>query len=98
MQPITLDHALQRGLNFIDAAQMHPVLPSAVRCGKVRQVGLSGETPWGVAEFLRVAGTIIGVPSLEPLDEDLDARDTPLSPELLAQIDRIRREMRDPAQ
>jgi aryl-alcohol dehydrogenase-like predicted oxidoreductase len=46
----------------------------------------------------RVASTIIGVTSVAQLDEDIDAWDTPLSPELLAQVDRIRWEMRDPAQ
>lgn len=45
----------------------------------------------------RVASTIIGVTSLGQLDEDLDAWGTTLSPELLAEIDRIRWEMRDPA-
>ncbi len=46
----------------------------------------------------RVASTIIGVTSMAQLDEDLDAWNTQLSPELLAQIDAIRWEMRDPAQ
>ncbi|MDP2264633.1 MAG: aldo/keto reductase [Hydrogenophaga sp.] len=46
----------------------------------------------------RVASTIIGVTSLTQLDECLDAWDTQLSPELLAQIDKIRWELRDPAQ
>ncbi|MFT4243209.1 MAG: aldo/keto reductase [Acidovorax sp.] len=46
----------------------------------------------------RVASTIIGVTSLAQLDEDLDAWGTTLSPELLAEIDRIRWEVRDPAQ
>ncbi len=46
----------------------------------------------------RVASTIIGVTSLAQLDEDLDAWNTQLSPELLAQIDAIRWELRDPAQ
>ena len=46
----------------------------------------------------RVASTLIGVTTAEQLDEDLDAWDTPLSPELLAAIDRIRWEQRDPAQ
>ena len=46
----------------------------------------------------RVASTIIGVTSLAQLEEDLDAWDTTLSPELLAAIDRIRWETRDPAQ
>ena len=45
----------------------------------------------------RVASTIIGVTSLAQLDEDIDAWGTTLSPELLAEIDRIRWEMRDPA-
>ena len=45
----------------------------------------------------RVASTIIGVTSLAQLDEDLDAWGTPLAPELLAAIDRIRWEIRDPA-
>ncbi|MGD9774949.1 aldo/keto reductase [Diaphorobacter sp.] len=46
----------------------------------------------------RVACTIIGVTSLAQLDEDLDAWATPLSPGLLAAIDAVRWEMRDPAQ
>jgi aryl-alcohol dehydrogenase-like predicted oxidoreductase len=46
----------------------------------------------------RVASTIIGVTSLTQLDECLDAWDTTLSPELLAAIDKIRWELRDPAQ
>ena len=45
----------------------------------------------------RVASTIIGVTSLAQLDADLDAWGTHLSPELLAQIDEIRWQMRDPA-
>jgi aryl-alcohol dehydrogenase-like predicted oxidoreductase len=44
----------------------------------------------------RVASTIIGVRTLEQLDENLDAWGTKLSPELLAEIDKIRWEMRDP--
>ena len=44
-----------------------------------------------------VASTIIGVTSVAQLDEDLKAWDTQLSPELLAQIDAIRWELRDPA-
>jgi aryl-alcohol dehydrogenase-like predicted oxidoreductase len=46
----------------------------------------------------RVASTIVGVTSVAQLDEDLDAWGTVLSPELLAAIDAIRREIRDPAQ
>ena len=45
----------------------------------------------------QVASTIIGVTSVAQLDEDLDAWGTELSAELLAEIDRIRWEMRDPA-
>lgn len=45
----------------------------------------------------RVASTIIGVTSLAQLEQALDAWGTPLAPELLAEIDRIRWEMRDPA-
>ena len=46
----------------------------------------------------RVASTIIGVTTLAQLDACLDAWGTPLSPELLAQIDAIRWQIRDPAQ
>ena len=46
----------------------------------------------------RVASTIIGVTTLAQLDDNLDAWGTTLAPELLAEIDRIRWEMRDPAQ
>ena len=45
----------------------------------------------------RVASTIIGVTSVAQLDEDLSAWGTTLSPEVLAQIDAIRWELRDPA-
>jgi aryl-alcohol dehydrogenase-like predicted oxidoreductase len=45
----------------------------------------------------RVASTIIGVTSVAQLDECLDAWGTTLSPELLAEIDKIRWEIRDPA-
>ena len=43
----------------------------------------------------QVASTIIGVTSIAQLDEDLQAWGTTLSPELLAQIDAIRWDMRD---
>jgi len=46
----------------------------------------------------RVASTIIGVTSVAQLDECLDVWGTTLSPELLARIDAIRGELRDPAQ
>ncbi|RZL47616.1 MAG: aldo/keto reductase, partial [Variovorax sp.] len=45
----------------------------------------------------QVASTIIGVTSVAQLDEDVDAWGTTLSPEILAEIDRIRWELRDPA-
>jgi aryl-alcohol dehydrogenase-like predicted oxidoreductase len=44
-----------------------------------------------------VASTIIGVTSLAQLEEDLDVWGSKLSPELLAKIDALRWEMRDPA-
>jgi aryl-alcohol dehydrogenase-like predicted oxidoreductase len=46
----------------------------------------------------RVASTIIGVTSVAQLDECLDAWGTTLPPELLAEIDKVRWQMRDPAQ
>ena len=46
----------------------------------------------------RVASTIIGVTSVAQLDECIDAWNVQLSPELLAGIDQIRWELRDPAQ
>jgi aryl-alcohol dehydrogenase-like predicted oxidoreductase len=45
----------------------------------------------------QVTSTIIGVTSVAQLDQDLDAWSTRLSPELLAEIDKIRWEIRDPA-
>jgi aryl-alcohol dehydrogenase-like predicted oxidoreductase len=46
----------------------------------------------------QVASTIIGVTSVAQFDECLDAWGTPLSKDLLTQIDAIRWELRDPAQ
>ncbi len=46
----------------------------------------------------RVASTIIGVTTQAQLDENIAAWQTPLAPELLAEIDRIRWQQRDPAQ
>ena len=46
----------------------------------------------------QVASTIIGVTSIAQLDADLDAWGTTLSPEVLAAIDAIRWDLRDPAQ
>ena len=45
----------------------------------------------------QVASTIIGVTSVAQLDQDIDAYGTTLSAELLADIDKIRWEIRDPA-
>jgi aryl-alcohol dehydrogenase-like predicted oxidoreductase len=45
----------------------------------------------------QVTSTIIGVTSVAQLDEDVDAWGTTLSPEVLAEIDKIRWEARDPA-
>ena len=45
----------------------------------------------------QVASTIIGVTSVAQLDEDINAFGTTLSPELLAAIDAVRLELRDPA-
>jgi aryl-alcohol dehydrogenase-like predicted oxidoreductase len=45
----------------------------------------------------QVASTIIGVTSVAQLEEDLDAWGTKLAPEVLAEIDKIRWEIRDPA-
>lgn len=46
----------------------------------------------------QTASTIIGVTSIAQLDENIDAWGVTLAPELLAEIDRIRWEIRDPAQ
>jgi len=45
----------------------------------------------------QVASTIIGVTSLAQLDDNLQAWGKTLSPEVLAEIDAIRWQMRDPA-
>ena len=45
----------------------------------------------------QVTSTIIGVTSVAQLDEDIDAWGTKLAPEVLAEIDKIRWEIRDPA-
>ena len=45
----------------------------------------------------QVASTVIGVTSTAQLDENLDAFGTTLNAEVLAEIDRIRWEMKDPA-
>lgn len=45
----------------------------------------------------RVASTIIGVTSMAQLDDNLNAYGTTLTPEILAAVDAIRLEVRDPA-
>lgn len=45
----------------------------------------------------RVASTIIGMTTVAQLDECIDAYGTTLSPELLAEIDKVRWEIRDPS-
>ena len=45
----------------------------------------------------QVASTIIGVTSLAQLEENLDAWDKRLPPDVLAEVDKLRWEMRDPA-
>ncbi|MEO5669457.1 MAG: aldo/keto reductase, partial [Ramlibacter sp.] len=45
----------------------------------------------------QVASTIIGVTTRAQLDEDLDAWGTKLTPEVLAEIDKVRWDIRDPA-
>ena len=45
----------------------------------------------------QVASTIIGVTSLAQLDENLDTWDKRLPPEAMVEVDKLRREMRDPA-
>lgn len=46
----------------------------------------------------QVASTIIGVTSVAQLDENVDILGTTLSPQVLAAIDALRKELRDPAQ
>ena len=46
----------------------------------------------------QVASTIIGVTSIAQLDQNIDAHGTTLSADVLAEIDKIRWEIRDPAQ
>jgi aryl-alcohol dehydrogenase-like predicted oxidoreductase len=44
-------------------AEQLQVLSELVAAGKVRHIGLSNETPWGVAEFVRCAGQL-GLPKI----------------------------------
>ncbi len=76
--------ALQAARRYNQLAREHDLTPT-------RMALAFCYTKW------QVASTIIGVTSLAQLDEDLDAWGTPLSPELLTQIDAIRWELGDPA-
>ena len=76
--------ALQAARRYNALARQHGLTP-------VRMALAFCYTKW------QVASTIIGVTSLAQLDENLDAWGTTLPPELLAQIDQIRWELRDPA-
>ncbi len=51
-----------------------------------------------VSSRWQTASTIIGVTNAKQLDEDIAAFGTSLAPELLAAVDRVHREIRDPAQ
>ncbi|MBI3479942.1 MAG: NADP(H)-dependent aldo-keto reductase [Nitrosomonadales bacterium] len=44
------------------AEQLH-ALAELVKAGKVRHIGLSNETPWGIAEFVRIANEL-GLPRI----------------------------------
>jgi aryl-alcohol dehydrogenase-like predicted oxidoreductase len=69
---------------YNDLAQTHGLTPTAMALS------------WCYHNW-RVASTIIGVTSVEQLDECLDAWATRLSPEVQHGIDAIRAEIRDPA-
>jgi aryl-alcohol dehydrogenase-like predicted oxidoreductase len=76
--------ALAAGRRYNALARQHGLTPTRMALA------------WCYANW-RVASTIIGVTTLAQLDEDIDAWGTPLAPELLAEIDKIRWETRDPA-
>jgi aryl-alcohol dehydrogenase-like predicted oxidoreductase len=76
--------ALQAARRYNALARQHGLTP-------VRMALAFCYTKW------QVASTIIGVTSLAQLDENLDAWGTTLAPELLAAINQIRWELRDPA-
>ncbi len=76
--------ALAAARRYNALAQQHGLTPTAMALA------------WCYTNW-RVASTIIGVTSIAQLDECIAAWGTTLSPELLAEIDKIRWEMRDPA-
>jgi aryl-alcohol dehydrogenase-like predicted oxidoreductase len=51
--PLYFDPTLDRDFTTID--DQLEALAGLVRAGKIRHIGLSNETPWGLAEFLKVA-------------------------------------------
>lgn len=119
-----LDHALERGIDFIDTAELYPLPPSAGLYGVTESIIGDGlhrrpEVRARIVLATQAAGSVRGYEwlrsgsadvsaddtvvscesSLRRLHtEDIDACDTTLPPELLAAIDRIRWELRDPAQ
>ena len=76
--------ALRAARRYNDLAREHGLTPTRMALA------------WCYTNW-RVASTIIGVTSLAQLEEDLDAWGTTLPPELLAAIDKVRWEIRDPA-
>lgn len=119
-----LDHALERGVDFIDTAEMYPVPPSAGLYGLTERIigdwlrkrpevrarivlATQAAGPVRVYGWLRNGSADVSADhtvvscesSLRRLHtKDIDACDTTLPPDLLAAIDRIRGELRDPAQ
>jgi aryl-alcohol dehydrogenase-like predicted oxidoreductase len=77
--------ALEAARRYNELARQHSLTPTRLALA------------WCYAKS-QVASTIIGVTSVAQLDENLDAWGTPLAPELLAEIDKIRWQLRDPAQ
>ncbi|WP_252176281.1 NADP(H)-dependent aldo-keto reductase [Endozoicomonas sp. 4G] len=51
-----LGYAHQDGLDGTPIAETLSALDELVKAGKIRQYGLSNETPWGVMEHLRISG------------------------------------------
>ena len=76
--------ALEAARRYNDLARSHGLTPT-------RMALAFCYTKW------QVASTIIGVTTLAQLDEDIDAWGTTLAPEVLAEIDAIRWQLRDPA-
>ena len=76
----------------LTAARAYNVLAAAHGLSPTQMALAFCYTKW------QVASTIIGVTSLAQLDADIDAYGTVLSEDLLAEIDKIRWEIRDPAQ